>query len=41
VISVDKKKKDKIKNKLRSTQEVLYSKEFRRADQAGGYEKKR
>lgn len=38
---MDKKKRDKVKNKLRSTQEVLYSKEFKRADRAGGFDKKR
>ena len=40
-IIMDKKKRDKMKNRLNSTQEVLYSKEFNHADRAGGYDKKR
>jgi hypothetical protein len=31
------KKREKSKNKLNKTQEVLYSKEFKRANRAGGY----
>lgn len=37
VITLDKKKKDKMKNKLTTTQEVLYGREFRMADRAGGF----
>ncbi|MGM0877006.1 MAG: YfhE family protein [Bacillota bacterium] len=33
----DKKKRDKIKNTLSSSQEVTYSREFKSADRAGGY----
>ncbi len=38
---MDKKKREKMKNRLNSTQEVLYGREFQAADRAGGYEKKR
>jgi YfhE-like protein len=34
---VDKKKKDKSKSTLSSMQEVTYSREFNRADKAGGF----
>ncbi|PGB02150.1 YfhE family protein [Bacillus toyonensis] len=34
---MDKKKRDKAKNTLSSTQEVLYQREFRKADRAAGY----
>ncbi|WP_019242940.1 MULTISPECIES: YfhE family protein [Bacillus] len=37
---MEKKKKEKIKKKLRSTQEVLYAREFKKADQAGGFSQK-
>ncbi|UII56637.1 YfhE family protein [Cytobacillus spongiae] len=37
---MDKKKKDKSKSTLSSMQEVTYSREFKRADQAGGFTKK-
>lgn len=40
-IIMDKKKRDKMRNRLNSTQEVLYSKEFHHADRAGGYDKKK
>lgn len=33
---MDKKKRDKAKNALSSTQEVLYQREFRKADRAAG-----
>lgn len=33
----DKKKKDKSKSTLSSMQEVVYSREFKLADQAGGF----
>ncbi|MEH6941904.1 YfhE family protein [Bacillus sp. JJ722] len=35
---MDKKKKEKMKNKLTTTQEVLYGREFRMADRAGGFD---
>ncbi|WP_409304392.1 YfhE family protein [Peribacillus sp. SCS-155] len=35
------KKKDKTTRTLTSTQEVLYNREFRNADRAGGYVDKR
>lgn len=41
LIIVDKKKKEQIKNKLNTTQEVLYAREFKMADRAGGYTSKR
>ncbi|PWW25439.1 YfhE-like protein [Cytobacillus oceanisediminis] len=34
---MDKKKKDKSKSTLSSMQEVTYSREFKRADKAGGF----
>lgn len=34
---MDKKTKDKKKRSLSATQEVLYSREFKMADRAGGY----
>lgn len=37
---MDKKKRDKVRNKLSSTQEVLYQREFKRADRAAGYRQK-
>ena len=37
---MDKKKKKKKKNALSSTQEVLYQREFRKADRAAGYRSK-
>ena len=37
---MDKKKRDKAKNALSSTQEVLYQREFRQADRAAGYRSK-
>ena len=37
---MDKKKRDKAKNTLSSTQEVLYQQEFRKADRAAGYRSK-
>lgn len=37
---MEKKKKEKMKKKLRSTQEVLYAREFKKADHAGGFEKR-
>lgn len=37
---MDKKKRDKAKNTLSSTQEVLYQREFRKADRAAGYQSK-
>lgn len=37
---MDKKKRDKTKNTLSSTQEVLYQREFKRADRAAGYKQK-
>ncbi|HDR6312215.1 TPA: YfhE family protein [Bacillus cereus] len=37
---MDKKKRDKAKNTLSSTQEVLYQREFRKADRAAGYHSK-
>ncbi|MGM9926427.1 MAG: YfhE family protein [Bacillus sp. (in: firmicutes)] len=38
---MDKKKKEKMKKRLNSTQEILYSREFMSADRAGGFEKKK
>ncbi|GIN23204.1 MAG TPA: YfhE family protein [Bacillus bacterium] len=35
-----KKQEYRLKNKLSATQEVLYQREFKRADQAGGYTQK-
>lgn len=37
----DKKRKDKSKSTLSSMQEVIYSHEFKMADQAGGFTKKK
>ncbi|MDM5237524.1 YfhE family protein [Bacillus cereus] len=37
---MDKKKRDKARNTLSSTQEVLYQREFRKADRAAGYRSK-
>ncbi len=37
----DKKKRDKTKSNLSSMQEVTYSREFRNADRAGGFDQKR
>jgi hypothetical protein len=37
----DKKKKDKTKSTLSSMQEVTYSREFKLADQAGGFSGKK
>lgn len=37
---MDNKKRDKAKNALSSTQEVLYQREFRKADRAAGYRSK-
>ncbi|PLT33004.1 YfhE family protein [Bacillus sp. V5-8f] len=37
---MDNKKKDKTKSTLTSTQEVLYSREFKMADRAAGYTEK-
>jgi hypothetical protein len=34
---MDKKKREKSRNKLSATQEVLYSREFKKADRAAGY----
>ncbi|WP_430510608.1 YfhE family protein [Gottfriedia solisilvae] len=34
---MDKRKQDKTKKYLSATQEVLYAKEFKRADRAAGY----
>lgn len=38
---MDKKSKDKSKSTLSSMQEVVYSREFKLADQAGGFTKKK
>lgn len=40
VTSMNKKSKEEIKNKLNTTQEVLYGRDFRMADRAAGYTKK-
>ncbi|MFE8700578.1 YfhE family protein [Cytobacillus sp. FJAT-54145] len=37
----DKKRKDKSKSTLSSMQEVTYSREFKLADQAGGFSEKK
>ncbi|CAM4337346.1 YfhE family protein [Bacillus manliponensis] len=37
---MDKKQRDKMRNKLSSTQEVLYQREFKKADRAAGYKQK-
>lgn len=37
----DKKKRDRSKSTLSSMQEVIYSHEFKMADQAGGFTKKK
>ncbi|EMA6345094.1 YfhE family protein [Bacillus cytotoxicus] len=37
---MDKKKREKARNTLSSTQEVLYQREFKRADRAAGYRPK-
>lgn len=34
---MDKKKRDQMKNRLTTTQEVRYQKEFKAADRAGGF----
>ncbi|EDL65124.1 YfhE family protein [Bacillus sp. SG-1] len=41
MISVDKKRKEKTKSALSSMQEVTYSREFKRADRAGGFTQKK
>ncbi|MGM0845513.1 MAG: YfhE family protein [Bacillota bacterium] len=41
MITVDKKRKEKTKSVLSSMQEVNYSREFKRADRAGGYTQKK
>jgi hypothetical protein len=41
MIPVEKKRKEKTKSALSSMQEVTYSREFKRADRAGGYTQKR
>ncbi|RST72342.1 YfhE family protein [Siminovitchia acidinfaciens] len=40
VVRLKKKQEYKAKNKLSATQEVLYQREFKRADQAGGFTEK-
>ncbi|VEF48876.1 cytoplasmic protein [Bacillus freudenreichii] len=40
VVRLKKKQEYKAKNKLSATQEVLYQREFKRADQAGGFSEK-
>ncbi len=40
VINMEKKKAEKMKRTLTSTQEVTYQHEFKMADRAGGYSKK-
>ncbi|ENQ3107659.1 YfhE-like protein [Bacillus sp. 491mf] len=37
---MDKRRREKTKSKLSSTQEVLYQREFKRADRAAGYKPK-
>lgn len=37
---MEKKKREQMKNPLTKTQEVLYGKEFRRANRAGGFSNK-
>ncbi|MGG2067301.1 MULTISPECIES: YfhE family protein [unclassified Bacillus (in: firmicutes)] len=37
---MDKKRREKSRNTLSSTQEVLYQREFKRADRAAGYKPK-
>ncbi|ABS20789.1 YfhE family protein [Bacillus cytotoxicus] len=37
---MDKKKREKARNTLSSTQEVLYQREFKRADRVAGYRPK-
>ncbi|KYG25948.1 YfhE family protein [Bacillus gaemokensis] len=37
---MDKRKREKARNTLSSTQEVLYQKEFKKADRAAGYHPK-
>ncbi|WP_416829033.1 YfhE family protein [Ectobacillus polymachus] len=34
---MDKKKREKMRNKLSATQEVLYQREFKRADRVAGF----
>ena len=34
---MDKKKRDNMKSTLSSTQQVMYQREFKRADRAGGF----
>ncbi|MGD6801010.1 YfhE family protein [Rossellomorea vietnamensis] len=41
MIAVEKKRKEKTKSVLSSMQEVTYSREFKRADRAGGYTQKK
>ncbi|MGF2615075.1 YfhE family protein [Rossellomorea vietnamensis] len=41
MIPVEKKRKEKTKSVLSSMQEVTYSREFKRADRAGGYTQKK
>lgn len=38
---MDSKKRDKMKNSLNTTQSVLYDREFRKADRAGGFTEKK
>ncbi|MEH7457163.1 YfhE family protein [Bacillus pseudomycoides] len=37
---MDKKKREKLRNTLSGTQEVLYQREFKKADRAAGYRPK-
>ena len=39
-MNLDKKKREKMRNTLKKTQEVLYSREFKNADRAGEFDKK-
>ncbi|MCU9614638.1 YfhE family protein [Caldibacillus lycopersici] len=34
---MDRKKRDKMKNSLKKAQEVIYGRDFKRANRAGGY----
>lgn len=36
-MSTERKRKERVKNSLSSMQEVTYSREFKKADRAGGY----
>ncbi|MDQ0220864.1 YfhE family protein [Peribacillus cavernae] len=38
---MDQKRKEKMKNTLSSTQAVLYAREFKNADRAGGFTEKK